>query len=128
MTQRKPTPTYTPEFRARGVRLFNENRANYASDNAAYRAIASKLGCSPDSLRVWCQQSALKSPERVMSDALKAKTPIEGLFLSGQDVVCQGIQLMCGFSLSPGRAYPDGSVTGRGHLLMPIFYHTGFTQ
>ncbi len=57
MTQRKPTPTYTPEFRTRGIRLFKENRANYPSDNAAYRAIASKLGCSPDSLRAWCQQA-----------------------------------------------------------------------
>ena len=24
---------------------------------AAYKAIAPKLGCSPDSLRVWCQQA-----------------------------------------------------------------------
>ena len=32
------------------------------------------------------------TPERVLSNALKAKTPIEGLYLSGQDVVSQGIQ------------------------------------
>ncbi len=32
------------------------------------------------------------TPERVMSNALRAKTPIEGLYLSGQDVVCVGIQ------------------------------------
>jgi all-trans-retinol 13,14-reductase len=32
------------------------------------------------------------TPERVLSDALKAKTPIEGLYLSGQDVVSVGIQ------------------------------------
>ncbi len=31
------------------------------------------------------------TPERVMSDALRARTPIEGLFLSGQDVVTPGI-------------------------------------
>ena len=79
MTQRKPTPTYTPEFRARGVRLFKENRANYSSDNAAYRAIASKLGCSPDSLRAWCQQaerdagmrSGLTSDEKARLKALE---------------------------------------------------------
>lgn len=57
MTQRKHTPTYTAEFRERGIRLFKENRANYPSDNAAYMAITSKLGCSPDSLRAWCQQA-----------------------------------------------------------------------
>ncbi len=32
------------------------------------------------------------TPERVLSDALQAKTPIDGLYLSGQDVVSQGIQ------------------------------------
>ncbi|AXI42652.1 NAD(P)/FAD-dependent oxidoreductase [Sulfitobacter sp. SK011] len=32
------------------------------------------------------------TPERALSRALKAKTPIEGLYLSGQDVVSQGIQ------------------------------------
>ncbi len=47
----------TAEFRERGVRLFQENRSNYSSDNAAFKAIAPKLGCSPDNLRVWCQQS-----------------------------------------------------------------------
>ena len=64
MTQRKHTPSYTAEFRARGVRLFNENRADYASDNAAYRVIAPKLGCSPDSLRAWCRQADRDAGER----------------------------------------------------------------
>ena len=64
MTQRKHTPSYTAEFRARGVRLFQENRADYASDNAAYRAIAPKLGCSPDSLRAWCQQAERDTGQR----------------------------------------------------------------
>ena len=31
------------------------------------------------------------TPERVMSDALQAKTPIPGLFLAGQDVASPGI-------------------------------------
>ena len=43
MTQRKHTPSYTAEFRARGVRLFNEQRSEYRSDNAAYQAIAPSL-------------------------------------------------------------------------------------
>lgn len=44
MTEKKHTPSYTVEFGARGVRIFHEHRSDYGSDNAAYRAIASKLG------------------------------------------------------------------------------------
>jgi len=47
------------------------------------------------------------TPERLLSDALNAKTPIEGRYLSGQDVVNQGIQgalwvgILCAASLDP---------------------------
>jgi transposase-like protein len=51
MTKRRFTPAYPAEHRERGVRLFRENRADYTSDTAAYRAIAPKLGCSPGLLR-----------------------------------------------------------------------------
>jgi transposase-like protein len=56
-SKQKPTPTYTAEFRKRGVRLYREHRPDYTSDNAAYRAIASKPGCSHDTLRAWCLQA-----------------------------------------------------------------------
>ena len=64
MTTKKPTPKYTVEFRERGVRLYRDRRPDYASDNAAYKAIASKLGCSPDTLRAWCVQAARDAGER----------------------------------------------------------------
>ena len=44
--------------------MFRENRADYTSDTAAYRAIAPKLGCSPDSLRAWCQQADRDAGQR----------------------------------------------------------------
>ncbi len=65
MTKRRFTPAYPAEFRERGVRLFREGRADYASDTAACRAIAPKLGCSPDSLRARCQQAERDSGQRV---------------------------------------------------------------
>ena len=64
MTQKKYTPVYNAEFRERAVRLVRDNRADYASDNAAYLAIAPRLGCSPDSLRVWCNQTTRDAGER----------------------------------------------------------------
>ena len=48
------TPSYTAESRDRGVRLYRDHGLEYQSDNVAYRVISSKLGCSADSLRVWC--------------------------------------------------------------------------
>ena len=64
MTKKQFTPAYPAELRERGVRLFRENRADYTSDTAAYRAIAPKLGCSPDSLRAWCQQAERDARQR----------------------------------------------------------------
>jgi transposase len=64
MSKRSYTPSYPVELRERGVRLFREHRSEYASDNAAYRAIAPKLGCSPDSLRGWCQRAERDAGER----------------------------------------------------------------
>ena len=64
MTKRKHTPAYPAELRDRGVRLFREQRSEYASDTAACRAIAPKLGCSPDSLRAWCQQAERDTGKR----------------------------------------------------------------
>ena len=57
MTKKKHPPAYPVELRGRGIWLFRQNCANYASDTSAYKAIGAKLGCSPDSLRVWCQQA-----------------------------------------------------------------------
>ena len=64
MTKSPHTPVYPAELRERGVRLFRENRVNYSSDSAAFKAIAPKLGCSPDSLRVWCQQAERDAGQR----------------------------------------------------------------
>ena len=64
MTKQRFTPAYPAELRERGVRLFRENRGDHASDTAAYKAIAPKLGCSPDSLRVWCQQAERDAGQR----------------------------------------------------------------
>lgn len=34
------------------------------AQNAAYKAIAPKVGCSPDTLRAWCLQAARNSGDR----------------------------------------------------------------
>ncbi len=63
-TQKKTSKPYSPEFRERAVRLAIEHRDEYRSEAAALTAIASKLGCSPDSLRVWVRQGQRDGGER----------------------------------------------------------------
>jgi len=54
--QKKTSKPFSPEFRERAVRLLMEHRDEYQSEAAALTAIAGKLGCSPDSRRVWARQ------------------------------------------------------------------------
>ena len=77
MSRRTYIPSYPVELRERGVRLFREQRCEYASDSAAYRAIAPKLRCSPDSLRGWCQRAErdrIKELEREVCEFLPEPT------------------------------------------------------
>ena len=47
---------YTPEIRERAVRLVLESEKDYPSNWAAMTAIAPKIGCTPETLRVWYQK------------------------------------------------------------------------
>ena len=62
--KKKTSKPYSPEFRERAVRLALEHRDEYQSEAAALTAIAGKLGCSPDSLRVWVRQAQRDGGER----------------------------------------------------------------
>ena len=62
--KKKTSKPYSPEFRERAVRLVMEHRDDYQSEAAALTAIAGKLGCSPDSLRVWMRQIQRDGGER----------------------------------------------------------------
>ena len=63
-SQKKTAEPYSPEFREGAVRLVVEHRDEYHSEAAALTAIAGKLGCSPDSLRVWLRQAQRAGGER----------------------------------------------------------------
>ena len=64
MEQKKTSKPYSAEFRERAVRLLMEHRDDYRSEAAALTALAGKLGCSPDSLRVCVRQVQRDGGER----------------------------------------------------------------
>ena len=63
-SKKKTSKPFSPEFRERAVRLVMEHREEYRSEALALRALAGKLGCSPDSLRVWVRQAQRDGGER----------------------------------------------------------------
>ena len=48
---------YSPETRERAVRLVFEQEVQHASQWAAIRSIAEKVGCTPETLRTWVRRA-----------------------------------------------------------------------
>ena len=48
---------YSPEVRARAVRMVAEHRGEHASEWAAIGSIAGKIGCTAETLRGWVRQA-----------------------------------------------------------------------
>jgi len=55
--KKNTTSPYPAEFRTRAVQMVVDHLGSYGSLTAAVTDIAGKLGCSPDSLRVWYKQA-----------------------------------------------------------------------
>jgi len=60
----KTTTKYSPEVRERAVRMVREHRAEYESEWATMVSIASKIGCKPETLRLWVRQAERDAGER----------------------------------------------------------------
>ena len=53
----KQIPPYSPEVRARAVRMVFDHQGEHASQAAAISSIAAKIGCAPETLRGWVRQA-----------------------------------------------------------------------
>ena len=60
----KKSPKYSPEVRERAVRMVRDHQDEHESQWAAISAIASKIGCTAETLRLWVRQAEKDSGER----------------------------------------------------------------
>ena len=54
---KKTAARYSPEVRARAVRMVLDHQGDYASQWSAIVSIASKIGCTGETLRKWVRQA-----------------------------------------------------------------------
>lgn len=64
-------PGYSPEVRERAVRLVLTSEQDHSSRWAAIQSVASKIGCTPETLRSWLNKMEVDSGNKpgVTSDA-----------------------------------------------------------
>ena len=55
---------YSPEVRERSVRMVFEHEREYASQWSAIVSIATKIGCTPETLRKWVRQAEVDTGRR----------------------------------------------------------------
>jgi len=60
----KSSKQYSPEVRERAVRLVFEHAGEHDSQWAAISSIASKIGCTPETLRKWVRQAERDQGQR----------------------------------------------------------------
>jgi transposase len=73
----KTTNKFSPEMRARAVRMVLDHEGEHASRWAAISSIAAKIGCTPETLRLWVMKVERDSGQRAgvpsdVADKLKA--------------------------------------------------------
>jgi transposase len=57
METKKTSKSYSPELRERAVRMVLDHQGEHATQYAAIRSVAAKIGCSGETLRGWVRQA-----------------------------------------------------------------------
>jgi transposase len=64
MTTKKTAVNYSPEVRERAVRLVLEGGGDHPTQWAAINSVASKIGCTTETLRKWVRQAERDGGQR----------------------------------------------------------------
>ena len=75
----KTTNKFSPEVRARAVRMVSEHEGEHTSHWQAIVSIAGKIGCAPHTLNEWINKAKVDSGERagIPSDMTAKMTALE---------------------------------------------------
>ena len=70
---------YAPEVRERAVRLVLEHQCEHESQWAAIVSVAAKIGCTPETLRIWVRRTEVDEGRRagVTSDERQRMKELE---------------------------------------------------
>ncbi len=63
-TGKRRAKPFSPEVRERAVRLVQEQQGAHDTQWAAIRSIADKIGCSPETLRLWLRPTERDAGQR----------------------------------------------------------------
>jgi transposase len=69
-------PGYSPEIKERAVRLVLESETDHKSRWSAIQSVASKIGCTPETLRAWIHRKEVDEglkPGMTSEEAAKMK-------------------------------------------------------
>jgi len=96
----KTTNKFSPEVRARAVRMVLDHASEHPSRWAAVTSIAAKIGCTPQTLHDWVKKAEVDRGQRAgvptdMADKLKALERGEPRASAGQRDPAQGKRLFC---------------------------------
>ena len=61
----KTTNKFSPEVRARAVRMVLDHASEHPSRWAAVTSIAAKIGCTPQTLHDWVKKAEVDSGQRI---------------------------------------------------------------
>jgi transposase-like protein len=84
----KTVPKYSPKFRERAVRLVFDHQGEHKTQWAAIVSIASKIGCTSETLRKWVRQAERDQGQRDRLSFAKTCSPsISIIYETGCNVV-----------------------------------------
>lgn len=69
----KTTNKFSPEVRARAVRMVLDHQGEYSSRWAAVSSIAAKIGCTAHTLNEWVKKAEVDSGKRAGLPSCRAK-------------------------------------------------------